>query len=1101
MSKQSLIEAHVYDVEVLESENRDGDPCSEIRLWCIDRENNPNLLRVRDFPVFCKLELPKLEDRYKNLIKWDVERCAEIVMDLEKSLARKELPKPVRWNFKEMKSLYYYSDKKSPFIIMVFKTIGEMYKITRVCENLYTRRYGKISLKAHELNVDLYNKMFSFRNCSITDRFRCDGKEVHPDDPDRVSKSGKVSRPLKEFEIKWKTIQRVPEEEIWFSSPMICSFDIESYSHNHRTFSQKHDEEDIVFSISLSFMEHMKPETRKDIIIIIGETNTIEGVETYNVESEDEVIEIFLDKIEEYDPEIIIGYNIFGFDFSYLDARILDVGGTWRNISRLNEAEVKVKNLSWSSSGRGANSMNILSAPGRISVDLYHYIKMDYKLPVYKLDYVGEYFLGEKKDDLKYHEMFAIHKEIMDCKHLGSDCPPERKRNAIDRNTLIVKYNVQDSLLVIKLFECLNVWISLIELSSIVRVTPMDFFTRGQQRRCIAQLYHSASHKDIVLTTREKEVIFFNGGLVEDPIVGFWPLVLCFDFNSLYPSIMIAYNVCFTTLVGPEKNIEDEKTNLFEIDQEEPADFKPPTSDKFDYKDYESDSDGESETGKKVKKKYKFRFVKGDVQKGLLPEILENLLGNRKKVKKTMKQNNKLVDSIDEKALKLYRENHEIVFDDIKDENVRSYLLKITQGSSQDLVKNHYHKIQKHFFELQTRSDFYDARQKGLKISANSLYGFLGAQVTGKLSLIEGSMSVTSRGRELITEAALWFKEHYGATTVYGDTDSTMVHVPSLKDDPSKCWELAEKMEKRINGKDHKYDKDGNIIEKGPPSIFPPPLYLEAEKMMRALFMRKKHYAYMEYDREGNIIKEKNSDRYNLEKKGIMIARRDNCKWACDIYENIIRSIFDNVGIEEIFAKIVQTIIDVIELKFDIIEKLSIVKGMGPSYKSKTATMFVYSEMMKSLGRPVPTGERVRFVIVVDHKKRDKVGEKMRSDEMFIEQWETSGYNYGEKIPDDFVSPVGLYPPEEIDSMYYITNVLTNPIDKLFRCGFGRIIEKYEKIEYTPQKNKRLGKVSVSNPVKMIVQMLKDNKKIIEEKGIKVMIDQLKLLPGWFKNL
>ena len=43
---------------------------------------------------------------------------------------------------------------------------------------------------------------------------------------------------------------------------------------------------------------------------------------------------------------------------------------------------------------------------------------------------------------------------------------------------------------------------------------------------------------------------------------------------------------------------------------------------------------------------------------------------------------------------------------------------------------------------------------------------------------------------------------------------------------------------------------------------------LEFEKAMRALFMKKKHYAYMEYDKDGSIIKEKNSDRENLLGKG-----------------------------------------------------------------------------------------------------------------------------------------------------------------------------------------------------------------------------------------
>ena len=160
----------------------------------------------------------------------------------------------------------------------------------------------------------------------------------------------------------------------------------------------------------------------------------------------------------------------------------------------------------------GYNKLNILQCPGRISVDLLPYIKRDYKLSMYNLNAVGKFFLGESKVDLKAHEMFQIHQDMMSCMESvktvtgetddqqcleclkkmvkAGDYPVKdfkRVVEAIKGNTLICKYNIQDSVLVLRLFDKLNVWIALIELSSIVRVTPMEFFNRGQQVRCIAQ--------------------------------------------------------------------------------------------------------------------------------------------------------------------------------------------------------------------------------------------------------------------------------------------------------------------------------------------------------------------------------------------------------------------------------------------------------------------------------------------------------------------------------------------------------------------------------------------------------------------------------------
>jgi len=1129
------IEAHAFDIEINDkAENINGEIRTEMRLWCMNRNSEPCLLRVRDFPVFCRVELPSLKDNYGHRVDWDDERCLELMGDIDKSLERKEIPPPERWDLLEQNKLYYFSmpNKKGkeqlfPFIVMIFHTVTHMYDVSKICRNLYTRRYGKISLSFHETSIPIYNKMFSMQNMSMTDRFTVKAKEIHPDDPERISKEGTI-RPLREYEIKWKTMMAC--KDIWFSCPLVCSFDIESYSHNHRVFPEKHDDEDVVFSISLTFMNSS---IRKDIIIIIGpsqsalEIDPSGKLEIYNVNNEEEVFEKFFDLIRDYDPDVFIGYNIYGFDLDYMDARILDQGDSWPNLSRLTEGTFEIKNLSWSSSGRGANKMYLPMCSGRLSFDMYQYIKMDYKLSDYRLDTVSKYFLKESKDDLKYYEMFEIYsrtENILRRQRKGEDVEDEEIQKMIKDNSRIVKYNVMDSLLVIRLFEKLNVWISVMELSSIVRVIPIHFCTRGQQMRCVAQLYHAASHKQIVLTQRDVDAIFFEGGLVENPIVGFWKLVICFDFNSLYPSIMIAYNICFTTLI---KDLEaylkkhgPDNVNIFDIEQDEPVGWKPPKNDRFDYKGYENDAeeeeeevDGDEENGKKrkkkeikkIKKQYRFGFIKSSVKKGLLPEIEENLLGSRKKVKNDMKEVDKIIDLIDEELMSKIRHGEVVKVSDINNKGVLNWLEE--KGFSSDILLSSnsadiMDKLKKEFSSLQVMSTFYDVRQKGLKVCANSLYGFLGAQVSSKYSLIEGSMCVTSRGRELITEAGHFFKIHYGSQVVYGDTDSTMVHVPSINDDPTKVWKLAEKMEKHINGKLPITDEDGNVIGQPTPSIFPPPLYLEAEKMMKALFMKKKHYAYLEYDRDGNIIKEKDSDRSQLECKGIMIARRDNCMWSRYIYEDIIRSVFDGAGPSEIFDKIINIILKVVDVNFEtLIDDFSIVKGMGSNYKSKTTAMFVFGEEMKNVKRPIQPGERVKYVVVKDHKDRGKVSTSMRSVDFFLECWDASLIKYGEKLPSEYKPEDGMYPPEELDSMYYIEKVLMKPIDRLFHCIFNRVIDKYERVCYHPYKNKRLGKASAAYPVKMIVQMIKDNKELIGKKGIISINTPLKKLPKWFSKI
>jgi len=1110
------LKAHAYDITLKDDAiNREGETHLEIQLWCLDNNSQPCLVRIRDFPVICKMELPTTTDKFGNIITWDQLTTEDLLDEIRNYMNNKDIEQFTKSSFQHFTRLYYYSGgKKYPYVVIAFKTVKDMKNASRRLKTFYSRHFGKLSLIFRETEISPYNKMFSLKNLGPTERFLCKAKEILSDDEERITKPGPSWRPFKEYEVDWRTFTKIPQD-MWFTYPIIFSWDIEAYSHRPPAFPSKHHSQDRIFSISITTQVHMKENTRKDIVIIIGPSEPLENVVTYNVENEDELIQKFFDIVKEEDPDVFIGYNIFGFDYDYLDARILTSGQEWDNIGRLIEEKCSIKDIKWQSSAYGHNNISYINAAGRISVDMYPYIKRDYKLPMYKLDAVGHYFLGENKTDLKYNEMFEIHKEMtesmktlrrvtgkdnsIDAMNVLKDYNLKEKeeydlKKAIEGNTLIVKYNVQDSVLVLKLFEKLNVWISLVELSSIVRVTPMEFFTRGQQVRCIAQLYHASSHKNIVLTRREADFVFFNGGYVADPRAGFWELVICFDFNSLYPSIMIAYNICFTTLLRNVNDIEKEKYHHFSIDQEEPIDVKPPSNDNFDYGDYFDDNTDEKEDkAKKVKKHYDFGFVTKDVQKGLLPEILENLLNNRKQAKKEMKKATKMMEAFDDNILIPYRENNNILVEDLseKGKELMKQFFEIDNG----YVKDHDEIINKEFFSFKVKETMFNSRQLGLKVSANSIYGFLGAQVSGKFSLIEASMCVTSRGRELIIQSSKFFEDKYGAVTVYGDTDSTMVYVPSINNDPSKVWEMAEIMENHINGKDGRGE-----------GIFPHPLYLEFEKAMRSLFMKKKKYAYMTYDRKGNIIKEKGSDKYELNVKGIILARRDNCLWLRETYENCIRAIFDEKTIYDVYNIIIDSIIECIELNYhdnneqnlkEITNRLSIIRGMGSNYKSKTYFLSIFSDLMKSLGKPIPPSERFKYVVVDDHQKRDKIGYRMRTEEMFIEQWTESGYNYGEKLPDDLEIKQSIYPPEEIDHCYYIMNVLKEPIDQLFEFGFARVLEKYQDIRYQPvNKKRRCRPVNISTPVKMIEMLIMDR-----DKPIKETLEVIKLLPEWFKNV
>jgi hypothetical protein len=103
-----------------------------------------------------------------------------------------------------------------------------------------------------------------------------------------------------------------------------------------------------------------------------------------------------------WNPDVLTGYNVFGFDEQYLWRRAEELRITSHEsiqaLSRLVEFDkpVVLEEKMLSSSAMGDNQMYIWSAFGRLQVDLFHYIKRSFSLPAYKLDYVCQHFMSGK---------------------------------------------------------------------------------------------------------------------------------------------------------------------------------------------------------------------------------------------------------------------------------------------------------------------------------------------------------------------------------------------------------------------------------------------------------------------------------------------------------------------------------------------------------------------------------------------------------------------------------------------------------------------------------------------------------------------------------
>ena len=1073
---QEIIQ-HSYDIDI-----EDGDKNTNIHIWCLNRNSESVLIRIEDYLNFCYIELPLIVNN--KPYKWNDYNVRHVIDYIKFVL--KDNP-PLCFEFLFKKKLYYYQeDKKYPMIYIGFKTVASM----KYCEYIFRkerniRNIGTLSIKVWETNINCVRKLFTIKNIKYTQWFKISAKEVPNDAENRIS-----IPTVKEYIGKWETIEPI-DNEGWLTHPKVLAFDIETYSDNHKALPNELNAKHVVYLNSLIYQRIGDPKSRKQYIIIMGECNPIEGVTILHAKTEYDIVQHMANVINELDPDIISGYNILAYDYPYLNIRIKTKMLDWPHMGRLLYKNPVMITKKWSSNAYGYNKIYNLKLEGRITLDLLPIIKRDYKLDKYTLDFVSNYFLKKGKHDVKPVEMFEIYEELSKAESEYKKYPKVIKsiinfQKAKTKMTKVAAYCVQDSCLCVDLFEKLNIWIDRIELSSILGVTITELSTRGQQIRTLSQIYNIAS-SEYVLDKREKIKTSFEGGFVYNPIPGIYDNIICLDFSSLYPSIIMAYNICFTTLISPdlENKIKDSDCNIAEVaiststsTSDESVETEGPIEG-YEYKEEEKTVD----VSKLVNTKY--RFIKKEFRDGIIPRLVRNLVNERKSVKEKIKNIQRKIDKLN--SLKQYINSLKEIKHDIPQttkETIEETKLDIQQKNTFDLIKSKIIEldlqniikeesissindfINSKFAELDLQNTILDKRQNALKVSANSTFGFLGAQ-SGSMPLIEGAASITSLGRKLINQVNDYIKYKYNGTIVYGDTDSSMfdLHIK----DPKECNKIGRKISLEITGSPEKRDAKGNIIQPSIKGLFPPPLAIEFEKAMRIFSIKKKKYAYYVIEEDGSFKKD-NDGNYIINKKGIVLARRDNCKYLKEQYSTLLTNIMNKNSMKSSLDIIIKSCLDLLNNKVPL-NKLSIIKELGSKYKNNSFYMKVFSDELRKNGKLVSAGDRLEYVVVKSNN--ESLGMKMRlldnTDEI----------------------------KEEIDFVYYIEHLLMNSLDQLFEIGYSSELNNYGNVNYKP-KYLKTRSVNIKTPIKLIISIINDYNKhffsIDEKEKIKYITNEIDVI-------
>jgi len=527
-----------------------------IRVYGIG-ENNENIcLRINDFTPYIYLELP-------THIPWNESKVQLLVNKIDDMLKdKKPMKKCLLWKYK-LYGAHMNSDGsriKFPFLFLSFSSKNDykilMYTIQK--KNLIIAGLGAVKLKMHEQDADPILQLTTSRNIPICGWIEFVGTKIDTEED-------KLTLCDLEYKVKWKNL--IKHEKNKVGLPKIMGFDIEVNSSNPNMMPRVEKPEDKIFNISCVFTRESSNEYTSYIITLgdpIDDMLGVENVKVIRCNNEKEIITSFTELIRTENPNIIVGYNILNFDIPYMIKRSIapcNIGYIFDTLGFHKFSHAKKKVIKWTSSAYKNQEFEYLDAEGRLFIDLLPLVKRDFKMDNYKLKTVSDYFLGQTKDDLSV-------KGIFKCYRIGTKKELDgtysfKARKAI---SVVSKYCIKDSELVVRLMNKLQTWVGLSEMSNCYQVQPFTLFTQGQQIKVYSQVYKYCYEHNIVVEKDGyicKEDERYTGAHVFPPVPGIYDRVVPFDFASLYPTTMIAYNIDYSTYVTDE-NIPDSKCHVFE---------------------------------------------------------------------------------------------------------------------------------------------------------------------------------------------------------------------------------------------------------------------------------------------------------------------------------------------------------------------------------------------------------------------------------------------------------------------------------------------------------------------------------------------------------
>ncbi len=565
---------------------------------------------------------------------------------------------------------------------------------------------------------------------------------------------------------------------------------------------------------------------------------------TFCFDTELDLFKGFFKFLHAIDPDVVTGYNVNGFDYPYMVARAIALG--FPEFARMGRCKTRTIYMPAPQERHGRKKY-IAAIPGRISMDMMNRMILEKNWPEYTLNYAAKTLLvnkeGKPMTKVEFNvELIALFQE--------TEAGRSIMRTYVQRDAEIpmklVKLGYIGSYIMTSRISCIP-WQSCLDREQGAKIegrlrqeangrswkgAKEDFVPTLKRTMPTKRKFDGNEHDTTPSSAPQQKAgkkAKFKGAVVITPLTGFYDNpVVTLDAASMYPSIIMAFNLCYTTFVSDEtiqrKNLVEGKDYKrrpdYDFNDPKLPEIYNPLNPCFMIPIYAKvinpvtgleEEVIVSRGGMLPRIEYELglerALKRGD--KGLLrvaaeidvlQEQIKQFLNVKvydigcgllpKKAAKVAAVKLELVNLKNDDQLspekKLEAEKKlQTTLTELREAIIKkAFTLDISNASNDKVLTKEYNQLKTSLASKKIEHKLLDDSQNAIKAWMNSIYGITG-DTTSKFYMAAIATTITATGRWMTNRVKIEVEKKYtrangypfDATVIYGDTDSVMVHL------------------------------------------------------------------------------------------------------------------------------------------------------------------------------------------------------------------------------------------------------------------------------------------------------------------------------------